>query len=66
MPNDEAAAIEGAKAFMKEAKKIVDELADMNQFNTKVMQADRPVILDCYADWCSPCRKLKPMLEKAA
>mmetsp|Transcript_28431 Transcript_28431/g.63475 ORF Transcript_28431/g.63475 Transcript_28431/m.63475 type:complete len:417 (-) Transcript_28431:377-1627(-) len=25
-----------------------------------------PVILDCYADWCEPCKKLTPLLEKAA
>jgi thioredoxin len=62
----EAAAMEAAKAFIQEAKKIVDEITELSQFNTKVMGADRPVILDCYADWCSPCRKLKPMLEKAA
>ena len=27
-------------------------------------QKDKPVILDCYADWCAPCRKLTPLLEK--
>jgi len=64
--SSEATAIEGAKVFIKEAKKIVDELTDMAQFNSKVMAADRPVILDCYADWCAPCRKIKPLLEKAA
>ena len=30
------------------------------------MQSDKPVVLDCFAEWCSPCRKLMPMLEKAA
>ena len=29
-------------------------------------QKDVPVILDCYADWCAPCRKLTPELEKKA
>ena len=25
---------------------------------------DVPIILDCYAEWCAPCRKLTPILEK--
>jgi len=23
-----------------------------------------PVILDCYADWCAPCKKLEPVLKE--
>lgn len=23
-----------------------------------------PVVLDCYADWCAPCKKLEPILKE--
>ena len=37
----------------------------MDQWQPKVMDVkDKPIILDCYADWCAPCRKVTPMLEK--
>lgn len=29
------------------------------------MESPTPVILDCYADWCAPCKKLEPLLKEA-
>eukprot|EP01116_Phalansterium_solitarium_P002754 TRINITY_DN1298_c3_g1_i1.p1 TRINITY_DN1298_c3_g1~~TRINITY_DN1298_c3_g1_i1.p1 ORF type:complete len:382 (+),score=139.36 TRINITY_DN1298_c3_g1_i1:29-1174(+) len=34
-------------------------------FDAFVLKSDVPVILDCYADWCAPCRELTPKLVKA-
>jgi len=39
-----------AKAFMKGATELVDELKDYQEWLPKVMQSDKPVILDCYAE----------------
>lgn len=40
----------GAKEFLEKSKQFIDEIKDMNEFNTKVMKSEKPVILDCYAE----------------
>ena len=45
----EAAAMEGAKDFMDQARSIIDELQEVPEFQSKVMLSDKPVILECYA-----------------
>lgn len=67
VPDDsEAAAKASAKEFLKEVKdQLIDEVETLDQWQPKVMDVkDKPIILDCYADWCAPCRKVTPMLEK--
>ena len=35
-------------------------------FENEVLKADKPVVVDFWAEWCGPCKQLSPVVDELA
>ena len=58
-------AIDGTPRMHSMSSELIKHVSDAS-FDSDVLQSDKPVLVDYWAEWCGPCKMIAPILDEVS
>ena len=63
--SNETNLVDESENITKTTESVVIDVNTSN-FETEVINSDKKVLIDFYADWCGPCNRLSPIVDRVS